>query len=89
MDVSSGFYNFRIDERDKHKTAFVTEDNVYQFIRLGMGLKNSPAFFSRILKKIFRSLLFKSCFLYRDDVLVYTSNFSDHLKELEKVFNIF
>jgi len=86
MDISNGFFNFFVKEEDKHKTSFVTIDGSYQFLRVPQGLKNSPAFFNRVLRKIFANLLFAKCLLYLDDILVFANSFREHLEALEAVF---
>lgn len=86
MDVSNGFYSFKVAEEHKHKTAFITQDGIYQFIRVPQGMKNSPSFFNRILRKIFCNLLFKHVFLYLDDILCYGSTFDEHLTSLRLTF---
>lgn len=84
MDISNGFFNFMVDDNDKHKTAFITQDGLFQFRKCPQGLKNSPAFFNRVLRKVFHDLLFKSCFLYLDDILIYSKTFSDHVQHLRQ-----
>ncbi len=86
MDISNGYYNFFVDPEDRHKTAFITQDGLYEFIRVPQGLKSSPSFFNKVLRKIFANLLFSKCFLYLDDILVYGDTFETHLSNLRDVF---
>jgi hypothetical protein len=46
LDLLHGFYNLELDERDREKTAFSTHNGHFEFVRLPMGLKNSPAIFN-------------------------------------------
>ena len=86
LDINNGYYNFSIHPDDRHKTAFVTQDGLYEFLRVPQGLKTSPALFNRLLRKIFANLLYSKCFLYLDDILVYGSSFNSHLEALKSVF---
>ncbi len=86
MDVSNGFYSFKVAEEHRPKTSFITQDGIYQFKRVPQGMKNSPSFFNRILRKIFCGLLFKHVFLYLDDILCYGSTFDEHLLSLKLTF---
>jgi hypothetical protein len=45
LDLLHSFYNLEIDPADGENTAFSTCDGHYQFVRLPMGLKNSPVIF--------------------------------------------
>src|SRR5882757_3298138 len=86
MDISNGYFNFSMHDKHVHKTAFSTQDGLYEFLKVPQGLKNSPSFFNHALRKIFVNLLFYACFLYLDDILVYARNFNEHLRHLEFVF---
>ena len=43
IDLFSGFWQIEVDEKDRYKTAFTCDMGHYHFIRLPMGLCNSPA----------------------------------------------
>lgn len=62
---------------------------MYQFKRVPQGIKNSPSFFNRILRKIFCGLLFVHVFLYIDDILCCGNTFDEHLLSLKLTFEKF
>ena len=47
IDCYSGFWQIKLAEEDKMKTAFSTSSGHYHFHRLPYGLSNSPASFQR------------------------------------------
>ena len=49
MDLSSGFHQINMEEKDKPKTAFRTSNNQYEFNRMPFGLKCSPNTFARMM----------------------------------------
>ncbi len=49
------------------------------------GLKNAPSTFQRCLETALSGLVWKSCFLYIDDILVIGRTLDEHLQNLEKV----
>lgn len=54
FDINSAFWSIPLREKDRMKTAFVTQNGHFQFRVLPFGLKNSPAIFQRILTNIIR-----------------------------------
>lgn len=50
------------------------------------GLCNAPATFERLMEKILHGLLFKSCFVYPDDVIIYGKTWEHMLGNLKGVF---
>ena len=50
------------------------------------GLCNAPATFQRLMQRCLGDQLTESAMVYLDDVIVFSRNFSDHLKHLEAVF---
>jgi len=43
VDLFSGFWQIKLAQQDKMKTAFTVPSGSYQFLRLPFGLSNSPA----------------------------------------------
>ncbi|CAF4125368.1 unnamed protein product [Rotaria sordida] len=87
LDLRSGYFQIPIREEDKHKTAFITVHGLYEFNVLAQGLKNSPPSFQRIMSTILLSCK-KFCFIYLDDILIYSDSFQQHLDHLNQVLAI-
>ena len=49
------------------------------------GLCNAPATFQRLMQVVLTGLEGKSCFVYIDDILVFSKTFEDHLHHLTQV----
>lgn len=86
LDLASGYWQIAVDEETKHKTAFITHDNLYQFKRMPFGLVNGPATFQMVMNMILKGLTWKHCLVYIDDIIVWSDNFYNHLKHLDLVF---
>ncbi|CAF4675558.1 unnamed protein product [Rotaria sp. Silwood2] len=52
LDLKSGYFQVLIQDRDKEKTDFCTQDGLYQFEVLSMGLMNAPPTFQRVMNSI-------------------------------------
>lgn len=86
MDLTSGFYNIPMAEKDKKYTAFTTPMGLYEYNRMPQGLCNSPASFMRMILSIFGDMNFSSLLCYLDDLLVFASTEQESLERLEVVF---
>ncbi|XP_063891879.1 retrovirus-related Pol polyprotein from transposon 297 [Helicoverpa armigera] len=86
LDLTSGFYQVELDPKDIHKTAFNVEQGHYEFLRMPMGLKNSPSTFQRVMDNVLRGLLNKICVVYLDDILVFGTSLQEIICNLRSVF---
>ena len=86
LDISKGFWQILIHPDDCHKTAFVTPFGQFEWTRLPMGLNSSPGVFQKVMTEILGGLIWVSCLVYIDDILIFTQTFEEHLIVLEEVF---
>ena len=80
------FYNqvcFR--EEDVHKTAFNTPLGHFQFKVIGFGLCNAQATFQSLMTQILRPYLRKFVVVFLDDILIFSSNWKEHLDHMRMV----
>jgi transposase InsO family protein len=87
FDLSKGFHQIMMSEKDKEKTAFISHQGLWQFKRLAMGLRNSPACFQRCVDQVLGDLKWKICAVYFDDIIVFSTTFDEHLKHIRLVLN--
>lgn len=85
LDLASGFHQISIKAEHRTKTAFSTHEGHYEFNKMPFGLKNAPATFQRIINHSLSGLIGNECFVYLDDIVIYLSNFEDHIKRLRNV----
>lgn len=86
LDLASGFYQVEMNPDDIHKTAFNVEHGHFEFLRMPMGLKNSPSTFQRVMDNVLRGLQNVICLVYLDDIIVFSTSLQEHMVNLEKVF---
>ncbi|CAC5404335.1 Retrovirus-related Pol polyprotein from transposon 297,Retrovirus-related Pol polyprotein from transposon opus,Retrovirus-related Pol polyprotein from transposon 17.6 [Mytilus coruscus] len=75
-----------MDDETRHKSAFITRNGVYEFLRMPFGLKNAPISFQQLMSNVLRGLNWQFVLVYVDDILVLSRSFEEHLSHLEQVF---
>jgi hypothetical protein len=87
FNVLSGFQQIKIIPEHKHITALCTHKQHLQFTRLPFRLQNGPAVFQCIMNKVLAKFLWIFALVYIDDIVIYSTQFEDHLQHLNKVLN--
>lgn len=85
LDLASGFHQIEIDPADIPKTAFNVDGGKFEFVRMPFGLKNAPATFQRLMDSVLRKHLNIRCFVYMDDIIIFSSSLEEHLQDIKKV----
>ena len=71
---------------DKDKTAFCTHEGLFQFNVLPFALCNAPANFQRLMDMVLKGLLWQSCLVYINDIIIVGKTFEQHLSNVAQVF---
>lgn len=85
LDLKSGYWQIPVDPEDKPKTSFCCHMGLYQFRRVPFGLANAPAVFQRTMDRVLHSLIGKICYVYIDDIVVYSKTPEEHARHLAMV----
>ena len=86
LDLQSGYWQVKLEEEDKAKTAFsVANHGLFECDCMPFSLKKAPGTFQRLMKMDLNNL--PNCFAYLDDIISYSSgSIEDHLAKLKKIF---
>ena len=83
LDLASGHWQVGMEDGSREKTAFTTRRGLYEF---RVGLCNAPATFQRLMENVLADLVQQKCLIYLDDVVVIGQTFSEHLSNLQTIF---
>ena len=84
LDLLKGYWQVPLTPRASKTSAFVTPDSFLQYTVMPFGMCNAPATFQRLVNTVLAGV--PNCTAYLDDLVVYSSNWSEHLSTLKEVF---
>ena len=85
LDCQSGFWQVPIREEHRERTGFTVPSGHYEFTRLPFGLSNSPSNFQRLMDIVLRNLIGTHCWIFIDDLIVFSNTAEEHAQRLEEV----
>ncbi|KAL6460294.1 hypothetical protein MHYP_G00320530 [Metynnis hypsauchen] len=89
IDLTAGYWQIPLHPRDKEKTVFSTGSGLFHFRMMPMGISNAPPSFQHLMELVLCGLHWDICLIYLDDIIVYSTDFSQHLQHLKEVFQRF
>ena len=85
LDLNMGYYHIRLSPNSSKLCTVVFPWGKYEYLRLPMGLCNSPDIFQERMSELMCDLEFARAYL--DDLLIISKgSFQEHLTHLEQVF---
>ncbi|GFO18748.1 Zinc finger protein [Plakobranchus ocellatus] len=84
IDLSKGYWQIPVRKEDIPKTAFVTMDCHYEFLRIPFRMMDSRAMLTRAMKKLLCGM--DNVVDYTDDLLIHTETWEAHVKTLSELF---
>ena len=86
FDMLKGYWQVPLTQRAREISAFATPSGLYQYKVMPFGMKTAPATFQRMVNKSVRDI--DGCEGYIDDVVIFSDNWSDHICQIERFFQI-
>ncbi|XP_039764331.1 uncharacterized protein LOC120636835 [Pararge aegeria] len=79
LDMASGFHGIPIAEDSIEKTAFVTPDGQFEYLRMPFGLCNAPSVYQRAINAALGDYRDNIALVYVDDILVVSESVQQEL----------
>ena len=88
LNAFQGYHQILLAVDDQERTIFVTPIGNYHYKMMPFGLKNAGATYQRMMTRMFESQLGKNIEIYIDDMVVKNKAESEHVNDLENIFDI-
>ena len=86
--MKSGYHQIEVEESHKERTAFTVGTlGFYEFNKMSFGLANAPATYQRLQEECLGDLHLKICYIYLDDLIIFSRTFEEHLARLRQIFD--
>ncbi|SCV72358.1 BQ2448_3895 [Microbotryum intermedium] len=85
IDMTNSFFQTKMAKEDIPKTAVATPWGLFEWVVMPMGLSNAPATHQRRVNEALSNLIGKSCFVYLDDITIFSNTIEDHQTHVREV----
>lgn len=85
LDLASGYWQIKMDLESSRKAAFITHRGQYAPQAMPFGLKNAAPAFQRAMNEILKDHIGKICYVYIDDILIFSKSFDEHLSHVQTI----
>lgn len=86
LDMATGFHQIMVDPDSVSKTAFVTPEGHFEYLKMPFGLANAPVVYQKIMSETLKPFIESgSVLVYIDDVLILSETVDEGLSLLHQV----
>ena len=86
INITAGYNQVPIANKDIPKTAFRTKYSAYETVVINFRMTNTPFTFVTLMNNIFKPLLSKCIIIYHNNIIVFSKTKSQHKEDLKAVF---
>ena len=87
IDLANGYYQVKMHPDSIKYTIFISEFGKHEYLAMPMGLKNAGSTFQRIMDKVLENLIEEICFVYLDDIIIFSEDIESHQERVKMVID--
>ncbi|GFS63619.1 transposon Tf2-8 polyprotein [Trichonephila clavipes] len=84
LELKSGYFQLAISPKDIEKTAFITRNGAFAFLRMPFSLSGAAPNFQKAIDIILKPVIGRFVSVYMDDVIIKSSSFNEYLDHLNQ-----
>ena len=89
LALRSGYWQIGMSPEDREKTAFITSEGLWEFLRMPFGVSNGCATFQRAIQIVLSGLKYDTCLCYFDDIIIPSVDLEQQCERLQLVLSRF
>ncbi|GKD21632.1 reverse transcriptase domain-containing protein [Tanacetum coccineum] len=86
LDAYKGYHQIKMAEEDEEKTAFITSQGIFCYIKMPFGLKNAGATYQCLVDKAFQKHIGHNLEVYVDDLVIKSHTEEEIIRDIAETF---
>ncbi|GJV31124.1 reverse transcriptase domain-containing protein [Tanacetum coccineum] len=86
LDAYKGYHQIKMAKEDEEKTAFITSQEIFCYLKMPFGLKNVGATYQRLVDKAFQKQIGRNLEAYVDDLVIKSCTEQEVIRDVKETF---
>ena len=86
LDLKCGYWQVKMDPKDKEKVAFTWHKGLFQFLTMPFGVLNGPSKFQELMTVVLQNCT-DFAIAYLDDIIIFSPTLEEHFEDIQMVFD--
>ena len=87
IDLANRYYQLKMHPESIKYTTFISEFGKFEYLAMPIGLKNAGSTFQRMMDKVLEGLVGEICFVYLDDIIIFSEDVESHEGRVKQVLD--
>ncbi|GKC19210.1 reverse transcriptase domain-containing protein [Tanacetum coccineum] len=86
LDAYKGYHQIQMAKEDEEKTAFITSQGIFCYMKMPFGLRNAGATYQCLVDKAFHKQISRNLEVYVDDIVIKSRTEYEIVRDIEETF---